>query len=34
MLASTATASADGAIQPSSPRANSSMLMDEISSNA
>ena len=34
MLASTATASADAAIQPSSPRANNSMLMAEISSNA
>ena len=34
MLASTATASADGATQPSSPRANNSMLIAEISSNA
>ncbi len=34
MLASTATASSDGAIQASSPRANSSMLIVEISSNA
>ncbi len=34
MLASTATASADGAIQASSPRANNSILIVEISSNA
>ena len=34
MLASTATASADGAIQTSSPRANNSMLIAEISSSA
>ena len=34
MLASTATASATSAIQASSPRANNSMLIVEISSNA
>ena len=34
MLASTATASADGAIQASSLRANNSILIVEISSNA
>jgi hypothetical protein len=34
MLASTATASADGATQANSPRDNNSMLITEISSNA